>query len=121
VRRGMSPPRSVRRGMSPPRSVRRSMSPPRTYDQTRSIPRPGPVGATRSSSHITRDVPDTLRTRQPSAILLDTVQPANGISSSGTRLATAPVLVCISLIDFLFNLLLILWSAFNSFQTTCVY
>ena len=113
VRRGMSPPRSVqrgmspasvRRGMSPPRSVRRGMSPPRTYDQTRSIPPPGSVGATRPSNHITRDVPDTLRARQSyegkSTILLDTVQPANGISSSGTRLPTSPVLVCISLIAF---------------------
>ncbi|KAM0825358.1 hypothetical protein ACQ4PT_069611 [Festuca glaucescens] len=95
-RRGSSPPRSVRRGISPPRSVRRGMSPPRTYDQTRSIPPPGSVGATRSSSHIARDVPDTLRTHQPyegnSTILLDTVQPANGISSSGARLPMDTVL-----------------------------
>ncbi|XP_047067462.1 serine/arginine repetitive matrix protein 1-like isoform X1 [Lolium rigidum] len=95
-RRGSSPPRSVRRGISPPRSVRRGMSPPRTYDQARSIPPPGSVGATRSSSHIARDVPDTLRTHQPyegnSTILLDTVQPANGISSSGARLPMDTVL-----------------------------
>jgi hypothetical protein len=92
--------------MSPPRSVRRGMSPPRTYDQARSIPPPGSVGATRSSSHIARDVPDTLRTHQPyegnSTILLDTVQPANGISSSGARLPMDTVLVCISLIGFCF-------------------
>ncbi|KAK1683561.1 hypothetical protein QYE76_044409 [Lolium multiflorum] len=87
---------SVRRDLTPPRSVRRGMSPPRTYDQARSIPPPGSVGATRSSSHIARDVPDTLRTHQPyegnSTILLDTVQPANGISSSGARLPMDTVL-----------------------------
>ncbi|CAM0904290.1 unnamed protein product [Alopecurus aequalis] len=96
VRRGMSPPRSLRRGTSPPRSVRRGMSPPRTYDQTRSIPPPGSVGAPRPSSHITRDVPDTLRARQSyegkSTSLLDTLQPANGISSSVARPPTDPVL-----------------------------
>uniref|UniRef100_A0ACD5UBJ5 Uncharacterized protein n=2 Tax=Avena sativa TaxID=4498 RepID=A0ACD5UBJ5_AVESA len=108
VRRGMSPPprsdrrvisplpRSDRRGISPPpRSVRRGMSPPRTYDQTRSIPSHGSPGAARYPSHITRVIPDTLRAREPyegkSNILLDTVQPANGISSSGTRVPIAPV------------------------------
>uniref|UniRef100_A0ACD5UCA1 Uncharacterized protein n=2 Tax=Avena sativa TaxID=4498 RepID=A0ACD5UCA1_AVESA len=86
---------SVRRDMTPPRSVRRGMSPPRTYDQTRSIPSHGSPGAARYPSHITRVIPDTLRAREPyegkSNILLDTVQPANGISSSGTRVPIAPV------------------------------
>ncbi|KQJ83024.1 uncharacterized protein LOC100828653 isoform X2 [Brachypodium distachyon] len=96
VRRGMSPPRSVRRGMSPPRSVRRGMSPPGTYSQIRSIPPLRSVGTTRSSSHISRESPDTLRTHQhyegKSTISNDTLQPANGITPSGPRLPTAPVM-----------------------------
>ncbi|KAE8808851.1 SAM domain family protein [Hordeum vulgare] len=86
VRGGMSPPRtrSVQRGMSPPRSVRRGMSPPRTYDHI-----------TRSSSHITRDAADTLRTHQPyedsSTMGIDRGQQTNGITPSGRR-PTSPVL-----------------------------
>ncbi|KAF7016860.1 hypothetical protein CFC21_030383 [Triticum aestivum] len=95
ARRGMSPPRSVQRGMSPPRSVQRGMSPPRTYDHTGSIPSLRPVGTTRSSSHITRDAADTLRTHQPyegnTTISIDRVQQTNGITPSGRR-PTSPML-----------------------------
>lgn len=79
-------------------SVRRDVSPPRTYGQMRSMPSLRSVGTERASSLVTRDAPGTLRT-QPyagkSTISIDTVQPANGVTSSGTVLPAAPVMVCI--------------------------
>jgi hypothetical protein len=81
-----------------PTRVRGDASPLRAYEQIRSMPSLRSAGASRAPSHTTRDASDTLRS-QPytgkSTISVDTVQRANGITSSSPAPHKAPVMVCI--------------------------
>jgi hypothetical protein len=78
-----------------PTRVRGDASPPRGYEQIRSMPSLRSAGASRAPSHTTRDAPDTLIS-QPytgkSTISVDTVQRANGITSSSPAPHKAPVM-----------------------------
>uniref|UniRef100_A0ACD5Z5C7 Uncharacterized protein n=1 Tax=Avena sativa TaxID=4498 RepID=A0ACD5Z5C7_AVESA len=86
---------SVRRDMTPPRSVRRGMSPQEVFEEASLLSQ----GVIEEASLLPQEVsgeaclPHELMIRRgKSNIMLDTVQPANGISSSGTRVHIAPVL-----------------------------